>query len=35
MKTISIVTPCFNEEESIRGAYDAVRDIQEHAEVPP
>lgn len=27
MKTISIVTPCFNEEQSIRDAYDAVRDI--------
>ncbi|MCC8964797.1 glycosyltransferase family 2 protein [Bradyrhizobium sp. Pear76] len=27
MKTISVVTPCFNEEQSIRDAYDAVRDI--------
>lgn len=27
MKTISIVTPCFNEEQSIRDAYDAVRAI--------
>ncbi|MGF6313335.1 glycosyltransferase involved in cell wall biosynthesis [Bradyrhizobium sp. i1.8.4] len=27
MKKISIVTPCFNEEQSIKDAYDAVRDI--------
>lgn len=27
MKMISIVTPCFNEEQSIRDAYEAVREI--------
>ncbi|WP_315763397.1 glycosyltransferase family 2 protein [Bradyrhizobium sp. SZCCHNS2005] len=27
MKTISIVTPCFNEELSVRDAYEAVRDL--------
>lgn len=27
MKTISIVTPCFNEEEGIRECYEAVRDM--------
>jgi len=29
MKTISIITPCFNEEQNIRDAYNAVRDVFE------
>src|SRR4051812_19063073 len=30
MKTISIVTPCFNEEESIRDCYEAVKALFEN-----
>lgn len=29
MKTISIVTPCFNEEEGIRDCYDKVREVMD------
>lgn len=27
MKTISVISPCFNEEENVRACYDAVRDV--------
>ncbi|MGY3408396.1 glycosyltransferase involved in cell wall biosynthesis [Bradyrhizobium sp. GM5.1] len=27
MKTISVITPCFNEEENVQHCYEAVRDI--------
>src|SRR4030081_3397419 len=27
MKTISVITPCFNEEQNVKDAYEAVRDV--------
>src|SRR3977135_3457640 len=27
MKTISVITPCFNEEQNVKDAYEAVREV--------